>query len=88
MSETQTAELDTVLRELMKFTPAQRMEIAERLLDSVPPTGGDPEVERGWNEEISRRVQEIDEGNVKLIPAEVVHVRIEKMLKKLKQSAE
>ncbi len=88
MSETQTAELDTVLRELMKFTPEQRMELAERLLDSIPPIHSDREVEQAWNEEISRRVQELDEGKVKLIPAEEVHARIESMLKKLKQSAE
>jgi putative addiction module component (TIGR02574 family) len=88
MSETQTAELDTALRELMKFTPEQRMELAERLLDSIPPIHSDREVEQAWNEEISRRVQELDEGKVKLIPAEEVHARIESMLKKLKQSAE
>jgi putative addiction module component (TIGR02574 family) len=84
MSETQTAELDTALRELMKFTPEQRLELAERLRDSVPPSGGDPEVEQAWNEEISRRVQEIDDGHVTLIPAEEVHARIEM---KTKQTA-
>ena len=77
MSETQTAELDTALRELMKFTPEQRLELAERLLDSVPPSGGDPEVEQAWNEEISRRVKEAIEDRIKPIPADEVHARME-----------
>jgi putative addiction module component (TIGR02574 family) len=77
MSEIQTAELDTALRELMKFTPEQRMELAERLLDSIPPSFSDSEIEEAWKIEIARRVEEMKEGLVKSIPADEVHARIE-----------
>ena len=88
MNGRHTGGLGTAIGVLRDLDRGGRMELAERLLDSIPPIHSDREVEQAWNEEISRRVQELDEGKVKLIPAEEVHARIESMLKKLKQSAE
>ena len=67
MSETQTAEIDTALRELMKFTPEQRMEIAERLLDSVNGFSS-PEIEKAWLNEAQRRYEELKSGKESAIP--------------------
>lgn len=81
MNDDHTETIDEIMRELMKFTPQQRVELAERLIESVPPFSDDPELEREWNEEIARRVDEIDEGRVKLIPAEEVHAEIKEKLR-------
>jgi putative addiction module component (TIGR02574 family) len=41
----------------------------------------DPEIEAAWDEEIRRRVEEIESGKAKLIPADEVFDEIRKMLK-------
>ena len=69
MSNTQTTVIDDALQDLMKFTPQQRLELADRLVASVPMHCGDPEIERAWNEEITRRIEDIEQGRVETISA-------------------
>jgi putative addiction module component (TIGR02574 family) len=60
-----------VLEEALKLTANERAEVAERLiasLDEVP----DADVEQAWQEEVQRRLQQIDRGEVKTIPWEEV----------------
>jgi putative addiction module component (TIGR02574 family) len=38
------------------------------------------EIETAWSQEISRRLEEIDSGNVKLVPAEEVFAKIQARL--------
>ena len=71
MSDTETIDLDAKLQELLKLPPAMRIELAERLIESVP-SFPDEETELAWKEEIALRVKEVDQGRVKLIPAEDV----------------
>lgn len=80
MSDTQMIDVDEQLKKLLKLSAAQRIELAERLIESVPPFA-DEETELAWKEEIARRVEEVDQGRVKLISAEDVHTRIERKLK-------
>lgn len=64
-----------VLEEALKLTVNERAEVAEQLiasLDEVP----DTDVELAWQEEIQRRLQQIDRGEVKTIPWEEVQRRL------------
>lgn len=56
-----------LLSELLALPPEERREVALRLLDSLdePPS---PEIEEAQYQEVLRRVRDIDEGKVELIP--------------------
>ncbi|HEU0014399.1 MAG TPA: addiction module protein [Longimicrobium sp.] len=49
----------------MQLPRSSRARLAEKLLGSLDE---EDEIEAAWNEEIERRVREIDSGQVKLIP--------------------
>jgi putative addiction module component (TIGR02574 family) len=59
--------LDSFLAEAMNFTPDSRLELAERLVASVP---DDAEIEAAQIEEVSRRMADVRSGKMKLIPGE------------------
>lgn len=64
-----------VLEEALKLTVNERAEVAEKLiasLDEVP----DTDVEQAWQEEIQRRLQQVERGEVKTIPWEEVQRRL------------
>jgi putative addiction module component (TIGR02574 family) len=64
-----------VLEEALKLTANERAEVAEQLLaslDEIP----DTDVELAWQEEIQKRLQQIDRGEVKTIPWEDVQRRL------------
>ena len=86
MSEAQAIDLDAKLQELLKLPPAKRIELAERLIESVPPFP-DEETERAWKDEIARRIEEVDQGRVKLIPAEEVMKEARERLNEIRREA-
>ena len=55
------------------------MRLAEELLASVQEV--DAEAEAAWEEEIKRRIADIDSGKAKLIPAEEVFAEVRRLLK-------
>jgi len=55
-----------------------RARLAERLIASLDE---EDEIEQAWNEEIERRVREVDSGEVKLIPGKQVMDRIRARLR-------
>jgi len=59
--------------------PEDRVRLAEELLASVQEA--DAEVDAAWEEEIKRRIAEIDSGKAKLIPAEEVFAEVRRLLK-------
>ena len=67
----ETSMIDSTVEQLMKLPPEQRLEIGERLLDSVPPLGMGC-ADKEWEEEIERRVKEFDENPSIGVPAEQV----------------
>ena len=71
MSATSRAVLDQALR----LSEEERAEIAGELIASLdgPP---DEDVERAWEEEISRRLEQVDRGEVVPEPWETVRDRI------------
>ncbi len=55
---------ENVAEQALSLTAAERLRLASELLESVEPAGGD-EIEHAWEEEIQRRITEIDSGNAK-----------------------
>jgi putative addiction module component (TIGR02574 family) len=78
------AMLDELEAQAMKLTLRERGELAHRLLVSLndEPDGTSEEIAKAWDEEIARRVAEIDAGTAVLIPEEEVFAEIDEMLKK------
>jgi putative addiction module component (TIGR02574 family) len=67
-----TAEL---LRKVHATSEKERATLAVSLMDSLDPAVEDS-VDAAWNEEIARRVQDLDSGTVKTVPGEEVRRRI------------
>jgi putative addiction module component (TIGR02574 family) len=70
-----TEKSQVVLEEALKLPPNERAEVAEQLiasLDEVP----DTDVEQAWQEEIQKRLQQIERGEMKTIPWEEVQRRL------------
>lgn len=62
---------DDILRTALELPPESRAMLAAHLLESLD----GPEqldIDAAWSEEIERRIRDIDEGRVQLIPGEEV----------------
>ena len=70
-------ELSKRAREL---SPEDRARLAEELLESLE-VGLDPEVDAAWDEELRKRVAEVEAGVVKLVPADEVFARVRRALR-------
>ena len=70
-------ELSKRAREL---SPEDRARLAEELLESLE-VGLDPEVDAAWDEELRRRITEVEAGVVKLVPADEVFARVRRALR-------
>lgn len=57
--------LDQIEAQAMKLSPEERADLAEKLWHSVHCAD---EVEAAWDEEIARRIREIDAGKVECVP--------------------
>ena len=66
---------EKIITQALKTTPKDRAIIAERLISSLD-TEADLDVEVAWQEEIHRRVMEVDKGVVDCIPWEEVRDRL------------
>lgn len=68
-------ETDRVLTRALKLAQPDRARVAERLLLSLE-GGFDRDVEPAWQQEIQRRLGEIDRGEVVCVPWEDVRERL------------
>lgn len=59
--------------------PEERVRLAEALLATVQEV--DEDAEAAWDEEIRRRIAELDSGAAKVIPAEEVFAEVRRLLK-------
>jgi len=59
--------------------PEERVRLAEELLATVQEV--DLEIEAAWDEEIRRRIAEIDSGAAKLVSADEVFAEVRRLLK-------
>jgi putative addiction module component (TIGR02574 family) len=60
-----------ILRTALELPPDARAMLAGHLLESLDDSE-QTEIDAAWSEEIERRIRDIDEGRVKLIPGEEV----------------
>ncbi len=70
-----TQKAQVLLEEALKLSANERAEVAEQLiasLDDAPDTG----VEQAWQEEVQRRLGQIERGEVNTIPWEEVQRRL------------
>jgi putative addiction module component (TIGR02574 family) len=74
-----TTLVDELSQKALELPPEERVRLAERLLATVHEV--DAEVEAAWDQEIQRRLAEIDNGTAKLIPAEEVFAEVRRILK-------
>lgn len=71
--------VEKVAEEALGLPVEARVDLVDRLLASLNlPT--DPAMDRLWAEEAERRVREIEEGKVDLIPGEVVFEKLRRKL--------
>ena len=77
-----TQETAELLKKALTLSLEERAEMAGTLLESLDDTRDDPQsVEAAWNEEIARRIDDLDSGKVK--PISLVEFR-----RKLSSAAE
>jgi len=69
-------ELSQRAREL---TPEERARLAEELLASLE-GGLEPQVDAAWDDELRKRIAEVESGTVKLVPADEVFARVRRAL--------
>lgn len=62
-----SSQLENVEAQALRLNPEERARLADRLIASL--TGDDDEVEEAWAAEVERRVQEIESGRARLVPA-------------------
>jgi putative addiction module component (TIGR02574 family) len=60
-------DVSNILKQALSLPAEARAALAGSLLESLDETV-DPSVEEAWNEEIARRIEELDSGKVKPIP--------------------
>ncbi len=60
------SQLAIVEAQALELTPEERARLADRLITSL---FEDQEVEEAWSVEVERRIEEVESGRAKLIPA-------------------
>ncbi len=70
-----TEKSQAVLQEAFKLSADERAEVAELLIASLD-EAPDTDVEQAWQEEIQKRLQQIERDEVKTIPWEEVQRRL------------
>ena len=70
--------LDQIVEETRQWPPEKVGELVGRLTEDLH--GSDPETEEAWQNEIARRIEEIQSGKVKGIPGEEVSACVRKII--------
>ena len=58
------SQFENVVEQALSLSARERLRLATQLLESVEPRGSE-DIERIWEQEIQRRIAEIDSGNAK-----------------------
>ena len=76
-----TQDATELLKRALALSEAERAELAGSLLESLDGAPEDPAaVEAAWNEEIARRIKDLDSGKAQTVPWEEVRHRISSKL--------
>ena len=70
-----TDKTQAILEQALKLSPTERADVAEQLIASLD-EAPDADVEKAWQEEVQRRLQQVELGEVKTIPWEEVQRRL------------
>jgi putative addiction module component (TIGR02574 family) len=73
-----SSQLETLEAAAMKLTAEERAQLADRLIASLFEDAG---IEDAWESEVERRIEEIEAGRSKLIPASEAIARARAALK-------
>ncbi len=71
---------DEILRAALTLPPDAREVLADLLYYSLD-SSSQEEIDEAWREEIDRRVREVDEGLVELVPGEEVMAKLRSRFK-------
>ena len=71
-----TQKSQVLVEEALKLSPNERAEVAEQLIASLD-EAPDTDVEQAWQEEIQKRLQQIDRDEAKTISWEEVQRRLQ-----------
>jgi putative addiction module component (TIGR02574 family) len=69
-----TMEASEILKKALELPDKERAELAATLIDSLDPTVDD-NAELVWQEEVARRLEDVESGKVKTIPWEQVRAK-------------
>ncbi len=77
-----SATLKDLEAEALKLPPRERSALAERLITSLhgAPDDSPEAIAKAWDEEIARRVADMEAGRTKWIPAEEVFREVEAII--------
>jgi putative addiction module component (TIGR02574 family) len=71
-----TQEATELLKKALTLSPEERAQLVDSLLESLDGPREDPSaVEAAWNDEIRRRIEDLDSGKAKTVPWEEVRRR-------------
>ena len=71
-----TDSANTLLAQAMTLSPEDRTALAVQLLESLEESEPEAQVADEWAQEIERRIEEADRGNVPGVPWEEVKTRL------------
>lgn len=66
-----TDKTQAIVEQALKLSPTERADVAEQLLASLD-EALDSDVEKAWQEEIQRRLQQVERGEVELMDSDTV----------------
>ncbi|MDP1947277.1 MAG: addiction module protein [Nitrospirota bacterium] len=72
-----TDKTQAIVEQALKLSPTERADVAEQLLASLD-EALDSDVEKAWQEEIQRRRQQVERGEVELIDSDTVMAELRK----------
>jgi len=68
-----------ILEEARALPYGERTELIEQLIADAA-KDPDPEIEKAWSDEVLRRLKEIEDGKVQMIPGEQVMAEVRKIV--------
>jgi putative addiction module component (TIGR02574 family) len=74
-----TDKTQAIVEQALKLSPTERADVAEQLLASLD-EALDSDVEKAWQEEIQRRLQQVERGEVELMDSDTVMAELRKKL--------
>ena len=74
---------------VFQLSPSEQFDLYTRLRDKFDPilTGADEGVDAAWDEEIERRLREVQSGQAVLVSSEEVEARIDALAARLRRTA-